>query len=966
MGIAQLLILLMLCGFSLLRGDDPTVLADFVGSPFGTGPLGVVLGKDGNFYGATSDGVFKMSTTGTLTRLVTFTGPNGKNPNSNAIVGSDGNLYGTTASTMTGTNAIGGGTIYKVTPDGTLTILYTFPYDTAANGLVQGADGAIYGTTLGSFFRLNGDGSLTTLATLDGNNGSLYGATGHIICAKDGNFYGTTIITGGTYPMGVFKVTPTGTFSILYSFTPTTVTSVPYYADWSIIQGADDNFYVMANFSGAFGQGVLVKIDGSGAMQTVYSFAQDAANGNPNPVVTEGADGNFYGSYTGSSTTSNKGEIFKITPAGVLAPVIVFDGTNGAYPHAPLIVGQNGNFYGTMRGASADSVIFQMTPGGSLTSMAEFLINGREPDCVVKASDGNFYGTTLLGGSGTIGTASYGTIFKVDPSGTLTTLYWFHGDNGAYPNCLVESSDGNFYGTATSGTAGMFFKMTPGGEVTPLTQFPANVYPNGIVEGIHGNFYGSANGDNGVSPILFRVTPTGSLTTLVTLSGTQGGNLQAPLIRDASGTFYGATSSTVFSLTPKGEFTLLAQPAPFTSINPGSLGKLAQGSDGSLFGISDGSTIVQGGASWAFKVTPGGTVTYLASLVDLTKSGSFTFGSQGNYSGLLAGADGNFYFTVRPGGENLAGSIVQMTPKGLLTTVASFNGTNGAYPVTNLIQPDGGLVYGVTSSGGLSNEGVLFSMPPPVRSQAQTISFPQVPDQVYDGGVVVLSAVASSGLPITYKVSGPVSIFQNDLSITGAGTVTLTARQPGNAFFEAASPVTQTFQIEKEDQVIMPFALVENQTYGDAPFFVTAPGATSGLNVTVTVQSGPATFSRNKVKLTGAGAVTLMANQAGDANYNAAAPVTTSFVVHKATQVITFPAIGAQVYEGKPIKITLDATASSGLAVRYEVTGAASVSGKILTITGKGSVAVSVHQPGNADYKAADAVMQTIRVKAGN
>ncbi len=170
----------------------------------------------------------------------------------------------------------------------------------------------------------------------------------------------------------------------------------------------------------------------------------------------------------------------------------------------------------------------------------------------------------------------------------------------------------------------------------------------------------------------------------------------------------------------------------------------------------------------------------------------------------------------------------------------------------------------------------------------QTITFPTIASQVYSGTpfTVQAPATASSGLPVTITVQSgsPATISGNTVTLTGTGTVTLTATQSGNADYSAAAPVTQSFTVTPASQTIT-FNPIASQVYAGTPFTVQAPAtASSGLPVTITVQSGsPATISGNTVTITGAGTVTLTATQSGNADYNAATPVTQSFTVTAAT-----------------------------------------------------------------------------------
>ncbi len=190
------------------------------------------------------------------------------------------------------------------------------------------------------------------------------------------------------------------------------------------------------------------------------------------------------------------------SPAQILTTLHSFGGGDGAYPYAGLVQASDRNFYGTTRdgGASGNCIdkcgtVFKITPNGTLTTLHSFGGgDGAYPEAgLVQASDGNFYGTTEFGGVN-----NYGTVFKITPNGTLTTLHSFGGGDGAYPEAgLVQASDGNFYGTTTRGGAnyyGTVFRITPDGTLTTLHNFGYGdgAYPYaGLVQASDGNFYGT-------------------------------------------------------------------------------------------------------------------------------------------------------------------------------------------------------------------------------------------------------------------------------------------------------------------------------------------------------------------------------------------------------------------------------------------------------------------------------------------
>jgi uncharacterized repeat protein (TIGR03803 family) len=247
-------------------------------------------------------------------------------------------------------------------------------------------------------------------------------------------------------------------------------------------------------------------------------------------------------------------------------------------------------------------------PAQTFTVLANFNGMNGEPfnkygSAIIQGPDGNFYGTT---GSGSPGDIATGSVFKMTPNGTLTTLYSFtgQGDGGDPQSGVIVGSDGNLYGSSFSA----IFKLTLGGTFTLLNNSSQLVYNNGIDQASDGNFYGTTSNEFG--SIFYRMTLAGDLTVLHTF--TSGPTLPlAPLIQGTDGNLYGTSSSggisggegddaTVFKITTGGSITVLA------TLLPSSLpvAPLLQANDGNFYGIATDHNIV-------FKMTPAGTLTTL-------------------------------------------------------------------------------------------------------------------------------------------------------------------------------------------------------------------------------------------------------------------------------------------------------------------------------------------------------------------
>jgi uncharacterized repeat protein (TIGR03803 family) len=313
----------------------------------------------------------------------------------------------------------------------TFTTLANFDY---ANGgqpyltsLIQGIDGNFYGTTpvggahgpYGTIFNITPAGTLTTFHSFDGSDGAF--ATAGLVQAANGTFYGTTETGGAKYFGTVFKITPDGTLTTLHSFCALTNCVDGQQPDAALIQASNGILYGTTQLGGANGHGSIFKINRRGQLSTLYSFCAlpacaDGAGSNT-PLV-QSTNGSLYG--TAYST------FFRITVAGKLTTLYTFGGTDGTGIDGGLIQATDGNFYGTASAGGPnghnDGTVFRITPRGVLTTLHNFSgADGISPETgLVQGTDGNLYGTTYLGG-----THNSGTLFKISLAGELTTLYNF-------------------------------------------------------------------------------------------------------------------------------------------------------------------------------------------------------------------------------------------------------------------------------------------------------------------------------------------------------------------------------------------------------------------------------------------------------------------------------------------------------------------------------------------------------------
>lgn len=355
----------------------------------------------------------------TYSVIATFNGTNGSGAQDvgSIVQGADGSFYGTTR--QGGTN--GHGTVFKVSPNGTITSLHSFVItdgSTPYAGLVKGADGNFYGTTAGG---------------------------------------GGTLYSSGT----AFKVAPDGTFTTIHTFDMPDASLVSY---GGLAAGSDGNLYGTAQNSGMGGEGAIYKITPAGTVTTLYTFYTPLTQGaNPTCALIQGSDGNFYGvTVAGGTASTPSGTVFKITPSGALTTLYNFGGIDGAGPRGRLVQGTDGNFYGTTSsgGANGHGTIFKLTPSGTLTTLYSFCPQPGCPDGsgvdagLLQAADGNFYGTTSQDGAN-----REGTIYKIAPDGTFTKLWDFCAmrgcpDGGGALSGLIQGMDGNLYGVTDGGGTG--------------------------------------------------------------------------------------------------------------------------------------------------------------------------------------------------------------------------------------------------------------------------------------------------------------------------------------------------------------------------------------------------------------------------------------------------------------------------------------------------------------------------------
>jgi len=337
-------------------------------------------------------------------------------------------------------------------------------------GLVQTKDGDLYGTTefggagvagiFGTIFKITPDGTLTTLQSLGGANEGIYPYAG-LIQAASGDLYGTTSQGGVNAEGTVFQIGPTGSLTTVYAFG-----LIHGSQPWAgLAQTANGDLYGTTNKGGRYNYGTVFRITATGTLMTIHSFCSQGPpctdGAYPEAGVIPGADGALYGTTNEGGVKScpklGCGTIFKITPSGQLTTLHSFSWSDGGAPDAGLVQAPDGYFYGTTGdGTTGGGTVFKITPAGVLTTLYTFCsVNGCEdgggPNGLIQAANGLLFGTTNGGGA-----HAGGTIFKITPSGALSTIYSFCSQSGcadgsAPVGALVQAGDGSFYGATFSG-----------------------------------------------------------------------------------------------------------------------------------------------------------------------------------------------------------------------------------------------------------------------------------------------------------------------------------------------------------------------------------------------------------------------------------------------------------------------------------------------------------------------------------
>jgi uncharacterized repeat protein (TIGR03803 family) len=346
----------------------------------------LMQGRDGNFYGVDRAGVYKLTLAGVYSLLHYFPYVNDTFFPNRLVQAGDGNLYGATTDAADNSSL---GEIFKVSPSGDWTVLHKFTGgddgDTPWAGLTIGPDGNLYGTTSGGgalgqgvIFRVTLDGVFSVVHGFTGGTDGARPSSSELLSATDGNLYGTT--SSGAFGFGTF-------FRMSLDGTVTTLNAVKAGPDGAYpqappLQASDDNFYGTTPRGGSYDRGVLYRMSGSGTVTILHEFTGGLDGSFPTGALIEGPGGYLYGTAP-QNGQFNAGVVFRVAPTtGVFETLHAF-GKHRAHPYAALLLARDGRLYGTTSdgGAFGHGTVFTMTADGDVTVLHSFAgdADGAEP-----------------------------------------------------------------------------------------------------------------------------------------------------------------------------------------------------------------------------------------------------------------------------------------------------------------------------------------------------------------------------------------------------------------------------------------------------------------------------------------------------------------------------------------------------------------------------------------------------------
>ncbi len=779
----------------------------------------------------------------------------------------------------------------------------------AANGFgtsrAQRLDGSISADICGP--RVSQAG-VVTLAANQAANGNYAAATAS-----------TTFTASAQSPTLTFAPVPSQTFGGA-PFTVSATSASPGTVTYSVVSGP-------ATISGS-----TVTVTGAG---TIVLAASQAASG----------------TYA-AATTNTTVNVAAATPVLSFAPIAAHNAGD-----APFTV--------SATSASSGAVTYAVVSGPATISGNTVTITGNGPVVLsaTQAASGN-YASATTSTNFAVGTQtpvlsfapipphSYGdapfTVSATSASSGAVTYNVISGPATISSNTVTITGAGTVLLGASQAAAGGYSAATANATITIGAAVPTLAFAP-IAPQVYGTAPISVSATSASSGAVTYVVVSGPATisgNSVTTTGV--GTVILSASQAASGSYASAVATTTFSVTAAAPTLTFAPISSQTYGNaPFSVSATSVSSGAVTYSVVSGPATVQGNT---VTLTGSGTVVLAASqaangsysaatsqtsfqvatetpTLTFAPTGAHNFGDAPFAVSASSASSGAITYSVISGPATIVGNTVTLTGTGAVVLGASQAATGS---------------YSAASAQLTINAG----------TQTPTLVFAPIASHTYGDTAFAVSATSASPGTVTYAVvSGPATIAGNIVTITGTGTVALSASQAASGNYTAAGPASASFSVLPATPTLV-FAPIAAQTFGGTPFKVTASSASTGA-VTYSVLSGPATISGNTVTLTGNGTVTLGASQAADANHTAA--TTTAIVnVGVATPTLTFAPIASHTYGDAPFTVTAS-SASSGTITYSVASGPATITGNTVTLTGVGTVVLSASQAAASGYGAASA-----------
>tara|TARA_R110002096_G_scaffold407290_1_gene605728 strand:- start:14066 stop:16987 length:2922 start_codon:yes stop_codon:yes gene_type:complete len=563
-----------------------------------------------------------------------------------------------------------------------------------------------------------------------------------ISIATNGKIYGTTYLGGINNGGVIFEYDPqTGVFDKKHDFESQTSGLRPA----GNILISNGFLYGTSLLGGANSDGVLYEYDLSNfSFKNLISFNASVTGASPNATLIRASNGNLYG-LTEAGGINNDGVLYEFNPnSGLLIKRIDFEANiTGSSPQSGLVEANNGKLYGTcMRGAlSDDGSLFeydittnQLVKKVDLGAAFQFIIRFKYIPELIQAKNGKLYGTTDRAGL-----RNLGTIFSYDINNEKIDVEvdFSTAPNGGTPNgSLVQASSGMLYGLTSIGginNDGVIF------EINPVTHSFQKKYdfidsingraPQGdLIQASDGNLYGLTllGGANNLGTLFEYNLSNDTLINHFDFNGSMGSLPNGALVESHNGILYGLTSSggnngtgTLFRFDLKTKN--LTKVLDFeTSIGTNPRGSLTKASNNKLYGLTVGGGVNNSGVLFEFDVQN----EVLLKKVDFNNSLN---GSQPRGKLVQVGSELLYGMTLL-GGANQGGVIFEYNfIEDKITKKADFNQfINGNLPNGSLLNAKNGKLFGMTTNGGLSNNGILFEFDTSTNSIIKKLDFASI------------------------------------------------------------------------------------------------------------------------------------------------------------------------------------------------------------------------------------------------